>query len=205
MVIFGTKGGEKNRGQGVFHCPQCRSDQRYLHKEIVRKGHVYFIPLVNLGSVGEFIECQQCGGQFTIEVLNLPTRENIDHMFHEAIRGVAAAMIRADSVESEPEKAAGRYVVRGLTGQPLSEAEQKADLSGHNQADVRSTLTALAPNLTEQGKVQILQACVLVAASDGVIAPSELETLRGFCRALEVPTQYLLGIVQSVVETDEGK
>ena len=69
MVLFGTKGGEKKRGRGIFYCPRCGPDRPYVHKELVRQGHIYFIPLVELGSAGEFIECRRCGGRFKMNVL----------------------------------------------------------------------------------------------------------------------------------------
>ena len=199
MLVFGTKGMEKDRGRGVFHCPQCRLDRPYIHKELVRKGHVFFVPVVELGSVAEFVECQHCGSQFTMEVLNLPTQASMEQRLGITVRSAIAGMIRADSLETVAEKQAGRYVLQGLIGEAISDSEQRADLDTSDPRAALSALSDLAPNLTEQGKVQILEACVVVAASDGQIGDAEIEVLTEFADALGVPTQYLPGIVASAI------
>ena len=199
MVLFGTTRGEKNRGWGEFFCPQCKSDQNYVHKEVVRKGHLYFIPLVELGSVGEYIECQRCGGQFTTDVLSLPTMASFEQRYTVAVRSALAAMIRADSVENENEKRAGRYLIKSLTGESVSAFEQQADLNDANQEAVRVALSDLSEHLTEKGKVQILEALIMLAASDGTIEESEMNMITQSAEAMGVPAQYLPGIVSSVL------
>ena len=108
-------------------------------------------------------------------------------------------MIRADSLETVAEKQAGRYVLQGLIGEAMSDSEQRADLDTSDPRAALSALSDLAPNLTEQGKVQILEACVIVAASDGQIGDAEIEVLTEFADPLGVPTQYLPGIVASAI------
>jgi uncharacterized tellurite resistance protein B-like protein len=200
MVLFGTKGGANELGRGVFYCPQCTSDQRYVHIEIVRKGHLYFVPLVNLGSVGEYVECQHCGGQFDVSVLTLPTRDSLESSLNAAIRGAIAAMIRADLKIDDRETDLGRRLVKELTGEDLSPSQQKLDIR-RGLADTPERLfDEISDHLSEQGKVQILEACVLVAAADGQIEEREAEMLAGFAVDLGIPKAYVPSIIESVLQ-----
>lgn len=201
MVLFGTTGRERDRGSGEFFCPRCKSDQSYAHKEVVRKGHLYFIPLIDLGSVGEFVECRRCGGQFTTEVLSLPTTASLEQGYAIAVRSALAAMIRADSVENESEMTAGRYLVETLTGETISAIEQQADINNSGQDEVRSALSDLSTHLTETGKVKILEALVVLAASDGKVDKVEIDVLFQFAQAMAIPPQYVPGIISSALKS----
>src|SRR5687767_7385404 len=70
MIIWGSTGREVPIGQGDFHCPQCDTQQHYYHNRIARYFTLYFIPLFQISSHGDYVQCGQCGGQFTPEVLH---------------------------------------------------------------------------------------------------------------------------------------
>ena len=69
MIIFGTKGRDSQVGQGRFNCPQCRMQRAYEHKSVRRYFTLYFIPVIPLGSAGEYVQCESCGGTFGTEIL----------------------------------------------------------------------------------------------------------------------------------------
>ncbi|HEX5105133.1 MAG TPA: zinc-ribbon domain-containing protein, partial [Pirellulaceae bacterium] len=87
MIIWGSTGREVNVGQGDFHCPQCDSQQRFFHNRIARYFTLYFIPLFQISSHGDFITCTRCSGQFTMEVLNYRPPSSSERL---------AAMLRGD-------------------------------------------------------------------------------------------------------------
>ncbi|RPJ02596.1 MAG: zinc-ribbon domain-containing protein [Chloroflexi bacterium] len=70
MIIFGTRVRHKVLGDGKFFCPRCQAQRSYLHKRASRYFTLYFIPIIPMGTLGEFIECQACGGTFEMSVLN---------------------------------------------------------------------------------------------------------------------------------------
>ena len=69
IIIWGTKGLTTRKGEGQFVCPACGSERRYLHKQVRRFFTLYFIPLIPLGIVGTYVECQGCSGTFDDVVL----------------------------------------------------------------------------------------------------------------------------------------
>lgn len=78
MIIFGTKGRITEVGKGQFVCPRCRTMRSYIHKKAARYFTLYFIPLIKIKDLGEFVECQVCKGAFEMIVLNQNTTSNSD-------------------------------------------------------------------------------------------------------------------------------
>ena len=200
MIIFGSKGKSINRGTGVFHCPHCRADRRYTKKEMKRMGHLYFVPLVPLGSLGEFIECNTCGGQFDPGVLSLPTRAELEQRIDIGVRSAVAAMIRADASVSDSEREAGTDVVSSFISGPYNPADLERDLAELDPTHLENRLSEIAAMLTESGKVQIVQACVFMAVSDRELHENELDLINRVAAALGIPPQYVPGIVQATID-----
>lgn len=70
LIIFGTKGVTSTVGSGPFWCPSCNMQQYYQHKKVRRYFTLYWIPLIPLDTLGEYIECGTCGGTFQQQVLS---------------------------------------------------------------------------------------------------------------------------------------
>jgi hypothetical protein len=70
LIIFGRRTMTKTNHSGSFRCPGCGPDQTYVHKEVKRWFTLYFIPIIPLGTVGAYIQCTRCHGQFTEDVLH---------------------------------------------------------------------------------------------------------------------------------------
>ena len=71
FILFGTKAREKDVGSGQFYCPRCRTNRRYTHRRASRYFTLYFIPLIPMGKLGEYVECGECGGRFDPQVLDI--------------------------------------------------------------------------------------------------------------------------------------
>ncbi len=69
MIIFGTTGITSVKSKGCYHCPACGSGAGYQHKSVTRFFTLFFVPLVPMGKVADFIQCERCGGTFKPEVL----------------------------------------------------------------------------------------------------------------------------------------
>lgn len=60
MIIFGTRGITTTPEKGDFHCPSCDATQKYGLKRVRRFFTLYFIPLIPLNKLGEYVECVTC-------------------------------------------------------------------------------------------------------------------------------------------------
>ncbi len=72
FIIWGTRGVTTSKGSGRFVCPACGADRSYTLKQVRRFFTLYFIPLIPLGILGTYVECQTCGGTFKPTVLDRP-------------------------------------------------------------------------------------------------------------------------------------
>lgn len=70
MIIFGTKGVKSTLERGIFQCPECECSQEYKHKKVTKFFTLYFVPLIPLGRMGEYVECQSCKGAFVPRILD---------------------------------------------------------------------------------------------------------------------------------------
>jgi transcription elongation factor Elf1 len=71
MIIFGTKVRKKTIKSGQFFCPRCGTSRPYNHQKGTRYFTLYFIPIIPMGEMGEFIECGVCGNMFQLDVLKI--------------------------------------------------------------------------------------------------------------------------------------
>ncbi len=71
IIIYGWTTKEKTLESTEFFCPNCREHRDCEHRAVKRYFTLYFIPLIPLGTVGEFIHCDTCEGQFDTAVLDL--------------------------------------------------------------------------------------------------------------------------------------
>jgi len=70
MIIFGTSGITSVQRRGSFHCPACGAGATYQEKVVRRYFSLFFVPLIPLHKVGEYVQCDRCGGSFKPEVLH---------------------------------------------------------------------------------------------------------------------------------------
>jgi hypothetical protein len=75
MIIWGSTGKEKEIAAGRFFCPRCMAQCGYRHIRVSNYFTLYFIPLFPTETLGDYVQCRQCLGQFKPEVLRIPPAE----------------------------------------------------------------------------------------------------------------------------------
>jgi DnaJ-domain-containing protein 1 len=203
MIFFGTRGVRSNAGQGHFHCPSCRCQQPYKHKRVRRFFTLYFIPLIPLDSVGEYVECDTCSHTFEPEVLQYDPsagQAEFEVQFHKAIKRVMVEMMMADGVMDEDETNTVRNVYGQIAGSELSEEGVRAEiaLAKRENKGVDEVLTAFAGSLNDSGKEMVIRAAYLVAASDGEFQEEELELISRIATALDMTPAHLDGTLSEM-------
>lgn len=201
MIIFGTRGVTSTRERGRFHCPSCLGEKPYAHKGVRRFFTLYFIPVIPLNQLGEYVECGSCKGTYRTEVLDLDPasqQRDFEAEFATAVRRVMAIMALADGTVDDEEIVAMAKVAADLTGAAVADAAMRAEVEAARREarPLADYLESTAPLLNERGKEQVLRAAIAVAAADGHVDASERDLLAEVGRELDMAPAHFKGVLQ---------
>jgi hypothetical protein len=74
LIILGTRIIYRTTGQGSFFCPQCRTGRPYRVRLGRRWFTLFFIPVIPMNKVGEYVQCETCRTRFRPDVLAQPAQ-----------------------------------------------------------------------------------------------------------------------------------
>ncbi len=108
MIFFGTRGITLTGDAGDFFCPSCNDSHQYKRRKVRRFFTLYFIPLIPLDLLGEYIECQTCKNTYNDSVFEFKAqaeadRQNFESEYELAVRKSMAIMVLADGVVDDSE------------------------------------------------------------------------------------------------------
>ncbi len=211
MIIFGTRGVRFTKAQGQFQCPQCACQQPYKHKNVRRFFTLYFIPLIPLDSLGEYIECQVCKNTFVTRVLEYEKPEDKLSQFlseyQKAVKKVLILMLLADGIIDDREKFEIKAQYKDLTGHDLQieDLNKEIEKVQFENMDVKTYLSSISSTLNSQGKENILKAGFAVAASDNILDSTEMNLIHEMGVAMEMTTHHVKGILLHLTEEFEAQ
>src|SRR5260221_10349332 len=90
LALVGSRVCYRTIGSGVFHCERCGGDRPYRHRSGRRWAHLLGIPLALLGGTGEHLRCTVCRTCYRVELLAVPT---IEQMLVALLVGTKAAVL----------------------------------------------------------------------------------------------------------------
>jgi hypothetical protein len=70
FIIYGTRGVKFTKEEGVFKCPNCICSRPYRLRSIRRFATLFFIPIIPLDKLGEYVECEHCLETYIPRVLD---------------------------------------------------------------------------------------------------------------------------------------
>lgn len=196
MIIWGWRVRKKLIGSGVFYCPREGGDRNYQHKSARRWFTIFFVPLIPLKELGEFVECASCNNTYYPDVLKGKTASEIEDVSTLAIRHVVVSMLLADGVVDQRERDAALAVVARFASHPYETADLDEDLGQLQVSALTDNLEELGAVLNEHGKENVLTAAVYLAGSDGHIDRTEMEVARQIGRALTMSSAHIEGTIQ---------
>ena len=200
LIIFGTRGITSTKERGQFHCPQCGGQCDYRHKRVRRFFTLYFIPVIPMDSLGEYVECQRCQGTYNLEILQYdPQSESlqVEALFMVAMKQVMIAVLLADGVIDDDEVKELQATYEDLAGVEISEQDlrEEIDVIQKQGSDAIQLITHLGPGLNDKGKEMVITAAYQIAAADGHIDESESRLIEEVALAMEVTKAHLRGIL----------
>lgn len=204
MIIFGWRGVTTKAASGAFHCPACGPGQPYTHKRVRRFFTLYFIPVIPLNQLGEYIECQCCNGTYQLQVLEYRPEEEearIEARFQSGARQVMIHMLLADGVIEDSEVAMIRQIYGQISGTELPAADLRAEIARMQAANasLSQLLGEMRGYLNPQGVEMIIRAAYMIALSDGEFHDTERALLWEIAQGLGMMPAHFKGLMSELM------
>ncbi|MFO0958463.1 MAG: TerB family tellurite resistance protein [Isosphaeraceae bacterium] len=206
MIIFGTRGVTLKTGSGEFHCPQCQATRPYTYRTMRRFFTLYFIPLIPLDKLGEYVECGQCKGTFRPEILhhdpeaerNQAREEFADHIKRV---GILTAIVDGDIEDEEAEAILDIYDKLG--GRPLTPPDLRTEMNQARaaQASASGYVQRFSGMLNEHGKELVIKAALRVALADGPLNVQEEQLMDDLAASLNMTQAHFRGIMAEMEDS----
>ena len=205
FLIAGIKGETTTANTGEFYCPECNCIRMGSHKQVHEKATVFFISVVNLRFLGEYIECQSCSSTYKMEVLNYdPEKEHekIDAMYLLGIKKVMTMMMLADGKIDDNEKRMMEDIYFRMADSELQdiEIENEIEYCNAHPFKLEEFLKELFPQLNDSGRETIIKVAYWVSISDGDIDSEEEKLLMKLAKIFQISSAHLKGIIAEVNE-----
>lgn len=204
MIIFGTRGVKSTINKGTFCCPQCATNQPFKHKKVTKFFTLYFIPVIPLGSAGEYVECQSCKGTFVPRVLeyqrNQPSNQFLSE-YEKAMKHCMVLIMLADGEIDQNEMVMVQKIINkfGHNDLTMNELERYVEQVKLHPQDINTYLKGVTPHLNEHGKEMVIKCALSVAAADGHIDDSEIDLIQKMAKTMEMSGSHLKGIFQDLM------
>jgi hypothetical protein len=192
MIIFGTRTMNSNAGAGLFNCPRCGPQRQFTHRKANRWFTLYFIPVIPLGTAGEYIECSQCAGTYGMEVLQYDPAAERAEIYATVRRLVVLAMLHAGKYEPET-VAALRSALQDLTGEFVSDEQihQDAQFAQQAGAQLEPVFHGQTADFSADGKTLVLILTLKTLAPDGSVDAAVHQILHRAGAAMQMPTDVI--------------
>lgn len=203
MIIFGTRGVKSTMQAGDFMCPQCATTTPYKFKKVTRFFTLYFIPLIPLGKLGEYVECQTCKGTFVPRVLEYDPnkgRNEFQAVYEQAMRHSMVLIMLADGEIDDNEMALVLKIVNAFShnNMTMEELTNYVQQVQANPEPIQTYLSKVASSLNEHGKEIIIKCAFSVAGADGNLGESEIQLITEMARTMEMSGSHLKGILHEM-------
>jgi tellurite resistance protein len=203
LIIFGTRGVTTSLATGQFHCPGCDKKRTYVHKRVRRFFTLYFIPIIPLDLIGEYVECQHCTDTYRPAVLDydpVKSERSMEAEFHTAVKRVMVLMMLADGKIDDEEVETIRLVYGKLAKRELSkdDVSREVESSKADGRGLRQYLASVVGSLNDAGKEIVVKAAYFVAAADGNVSTEETNLLAELAGALEMSPSSFKAVMEKL-------
>ncbi|NUR25825.1 MAG: zinc ribbon domain-containing protein, partial [Catenulispora sp.] len=168
LLIWGWRTVFRMVGSGVFSCPSCGADRNYERRRAQRFFTLFFIPLIPLKVIGEFVRCTYCKNDFRDSVLARPTAAQFTDLLQNTVRGVMVNVLRRGGAGHPGARAAAVQEIVSAGAVGYTEADLAQDMQVVPE-DLTQLLAGLAGQLPEAGREALVLGAVRAAVADGPV------------------------------------
>jgi len=201
MLVVGSRVCYRTIGHGVFHCERCGGDRPYRHRSGRRWAHLLGIPVLLLGATGEHLICAVCRTCYRVDLLAVPTAEQMQTALLAGTTAAVLALLTAGSRSSQVARDRAVRAIRAAGAADYDEARLAAALAGQVPGiGLRPAIEALAVQLEEHAREWFVAKVVHVGIADGLLGAAER-------RAAERIAMYLgmtVAQARAVISTTEA-
>jgi tellurite resistance protein len=197
LLIWGLRVFYHTVGEGTFHCRKCGGDRHYRHRAGRRFFTLFFIPIIPLNKVGEHVQCTTCRTRYVMDVLSLPTAEQMQTALPEGMRAAATAVLRSGDPGSAAARQRAVAVIAGAGAQGYTEANLDYDMSQPADA-IRTALAQVSRQLTPDAREWFLAEIVRVAMADGPMTEGERQTVQAIAADLGMTPAQAIGVITMI-------
>lgn len=215
LVSLGSRAYYHTIAHGVFHCERCGGDRPYRHRSGRRWGQFLGLPVVPLDRTGEHLRCAICRTCYRVELLAVPTAEQMQVALLNATTAAALAMLNASGSACQASRRRAIELIMGAGspqyGEPdldvaleLSIRCPEAELSCGPVPALRGAVETLAIQLETHSKEWFLAKVVQVGLADGPLSTAERDVVGTVARYLGLSQSRADDVIQLAEEAAQA-
>ncbi len=202
MIIFGTRGITSTVERNHFNCPQCRTKRDGSLKKVSSFFTLYFIPVIPLGSRGQYVECHSCGGNFAEEAWGYDPEQEHAETMQKMLRVMIMAALADDEVDRF-ERAEIKKQYMELTGLPVADAtlDQEIKMAVESKVTLSRFVGGIVDGLSGHGRALVLKLAYYVMSAAGELTPQQDRAIEQLADTLGIQKVQLLELIEHFRET----
>jgi zinc-ribbon family/Tellurite resistance protein TerB len=188
MLLIGSMEWSSTIERGDFFCPICNSAKSYQRKVSRPFLTLYFVPVIPIGGLREYVLCRSCREKFEPQILNdgqaaemlrNPPAGAQSASFKTELLRLIALMIVEDAHVSEIEVSMATRVYESMLNctLPRSELEHACREVVSLRIKASTYLGIAGESMSYDQKLMTVQAMFAVAGAAGQISPRRLRSL----------------------------
>lgn len=209
LVKLGSRVHYRTIASGVFHCERCGGDRPYRHRTGRRWAQLLGVPLFPLDATGEHLRCTICRTCYRVELLAVPTIEQMQKAMCGATTVAVLAMLSAGgSVSQVARRRAVEVIIEAGSAEygdsDLVLALGEATATRGSAPGLRSVLETFAIQLQEHASEWFLAKIVQVGLADGLLSAAEREVALAIARYLGLSQAKADDVIQLAEEAAQA-
>jgi hypothetical protein len=203
MIIWGWRSLTSTMSTGPFACPECQAEANYAKKRARRFFTLYFIPVIPLNTLGEWIECARCKSSYKENVLNYRLPKSKDERFADIVKSVTYVGAMATKVDGPQSDRRVESLVAGVHafgGKDVDAAAIRtlgASITV-DLAEAKRVISEHAEELTDSGKENIFSIYYRVLSAEGPLSQAGSGFLDAVAAGLALTNAHAHGLLATL-------